>query len=59
MESRFYEWLLEGFDGEQRETFVQLLDLIYHRSKTESRSGFPHVLERLEQMEADTDDTDE
>ena len=59
VESRSYEWLLEGFDGEQRETFVQLLDLIYHRSKTESRSGFPHVLERLEQMESDTDDTDE
>ncbi len=35
-----------------RETFAALLETLYHRSKQESRAGFPHVLARLEEAGA-------
>ena len=47
IETAFYDWLLEELTPEEQETFAALLDRLYWRSKKESRSGFPHVEERL------------
>lgn len=40
-ENAFYEYLLSGLDQGDREKFLELLDILYRRSKEESRSGFP------------------
>lgn len=48
VETVFYDWLLEELTEEERETFAALLDRLYRRAKTESRSGFPTVSSRLE-----------
>ena len=48
VETAFYEWLLEELTEEERETFADLLDRLYRRVKTESRSGFPEMSPRLE-----------
>ncbi len=48
VETAFYEWLLEELTEEERETCADLLDRLYRRAKTESRSGFPCVSPRLE-----------
>ena len=43
IEAVFYEWLLAELPEEERTAFCQTLDTLYHRSKKESRSGFPHM----------------
>ena len=43
IETCFYEWLLAELPEEERTAFCQTLDTLYHRSKKESRSGFPHM----------------
>ena len=48
VETAFYEWLLEGLTEEEREVCAELLDRLYRRTKTESRSGFPSMSSRLE-----------
>ncbi len=48
VEAVFYEWLTEELSKEDCEAFSRILDQLYLRSKKESRSGFPHVVERLE-----------
>lgn len=52
VETAFYEWLLEGLSPAERETFTDLLQMLYARSKAESRSGFPHVAARLKEDES-------
>ncbi len=47
VETTFYEWLTEELSEEDREVFSRILEQLYLRSKKESRSGFPHVAERL------------
>ena len=44
-ESAFYDYLMEGLDGETRAAFLAALDTVYRRSKEESRAGFPHLRE--------------
>jgi DNA-binding MarR family transcriptional regulator len=44
IESIYYQWLLEDFTKEEKEQFLTMLDKIYHKSKTESRSGFQNVI---------------
>lgn len=48
IESTYYAWLLDGLPPQERQQFAQLLDVIYHRSKTESKAGFVDVLPLLE-----------
>lgn len=48
IESTYYSWLLEGLSAQEQQQFAQLLDVIYHRSKTESKAGFVDVLPLLE-----------
>lgn len=47
VESVFYEWLQEGLAPEELAAFTAVLEKLYLLSKQESRSGFPHVSERL------------
>ena len=48
-ESAFYDYLMRGLDGEQRAAFLSALDVLYLRSKEESRAGFPHLLKPSEE----------
>lgn len=50
-ESIFYDYLLEGLDEEVKTKFLSALELLYRRSKEESRAGFPHLLKCLEEKE--------
>ena len=46
IESAFYEYLTSALTGEEAAVFAALLDKLYVASKTESRAGFPHFLQR-------------
>ena len=54
-ESAFYNYLMDGLDEPTREAFLQTLDVVYRRSKAESRAGFPHVKEAMEEAQHDTE----
>ena len=47
VEAAFYEWLLEDLSENDREQFARILNRLYLRSKSESRSGFSHITELL------------
>lgn len=47
-ESAFYDYLIDGLDDRARQIFLDALDILYRRSKEESRAGFPHVREKIE-----------
>lgn len=53
-ESAFYDYLLEGLDAQARENFLAALDILYCRSKEESRRNFPHVRDALEENSNET-----
>ena len=42
-ESAFYDYLLAGLDENEQTSFLALLDILYRRSKAESRANFPHL----------------
>ena len=42
-ESAFYDYLMAGLDEERQGDFLAMLDILYRRSKEESRAGFPHL----------------
>ena len=48
VESDFYVYLMDGLDDETRKAFLDALDIVYRRSKTESRAGFPHLIKSKE-----------
>ena len=56
IEAVFYEWLLEELPEAEKVQFVQTLDKLYLRSKTQSRAGFPDVAPRIQKEEAITDE---
>lgn len=43
IEAVFYEWLLAELPEEEKETFCQILDKLYLRSKNERRAGFVNI----------------
>lgn len=51
VEAVFYEWLLEELEEEEKATFIETLNKLYLRSKHESRSGFPHIIDLLSSYE--------
>lgn len=51
LEAVFYDWLLGGLTEQDRTQFSRILDLIYEKSKQESRRGFSQVLSLLQSME--------
>lgn len=46
-EEIFYDWLFSDLEEEEKEVFFHILTKLYHRFKTESRSGFPHLKDSL------------
>lgn len=42
IEAAFYEYLTAALPADEAAAFAATLDKLYHRSKTESRTGFPH-----------------
>ena len=46
IEASFYEYILSSLSANEAETFAKLLDKLYIASKTESRAGFPHFIEK-------------
>ena len=48
-ESAFYDYLMAGLDEAQQSAFLASLDILYRRSKTESRALFPHLRPVLEE----------
>ncbi len=46
IESAFYEYLTSALTEEEAAVFAALLDKLYAASKTESRAGFPHFLQK-------------
>ncbi len=49
IEATCYQWLLDGLDEEDRTEFCRLLNEVYLRSKTESKAGFPHMEQAVNQ----------
>ena len=47
IEASFYEYLIGTLTEEEANTFALLLDKLYIVSKTESRAGFPHLIQGL------------
>ena len=44
VEEFFYEWLLTGIEGAEKEIFLAVLDKIYWKSKKERREDFKNLL---------------
>ena len=51
IEAVFYEWLLSELIDDECAAFLQTLDKLYMRSKTESRAGFPNVKKLMSERE--------
>ena len=51
IEAVFYEWLLSELSDDECDAFLQTLDKLYMRSKTESRAGFPNVKKLMSERE--------
>lgn len=49
IEAKFYEWLLEGFSQEEKDTFQVLLNKIYEKSKQESQNNFHTMLTTIQE----------
>jgi len=47
IEAEFYDWLLEELPEEDQRAFCRILDVLYQRSKGQSRAGFPDVTARI------------
>ena len=43
IEALFFEWLLEGLEEQERESFARQLEVLYLRCKAESRAEFPQM----------------
>lgn len=54
-EEIFYDYVMDGLEPEKQQVFLELLDVLYHRAKTESRSGFPHVRASLQEDQNETE----
>ena len=45
IEASFYEYLMETLPAEEADAFAATLHKLYTASKTESRAGFPHLIQ--------------
>ena len=51
IEAVFYEWLLAELSEKEKETFGQILDKLYLRSKKERRAGFVNIVKLVGEEE--------
>lgn len=47
VEALYYEWLEEALTPEDNEKFCRILNMLYARSKAESKAGFPNLTRRF------------
>jgi DNA-binding MarR family transcriptional regulator len=47
VETLYYEWLEEALTPQDNAEFCRILNIIYTRSKIESKAGFPNLTERF------------
>ncbi len=47
VEALYYEWLEEALTPQENAEFCRILDILYTRSKTESKAGFPNLTKRF------------
>lgn len=47
VETAFYDWLLEELPADDQAEFCRILDTLYKRSKSQSRAGFPDLINRI------------
>lgn len=47
VEALYYEWLEEVLTPQENEEFCRILNKLYNRSKTESKTGFPNLTKRF------------
>ena len=47
VEALYYVWLEEALTPQDNAEFCRILNILYIRSKTESKAGFPHLTERF------------
>ena len=47
VESLYYEWLMENLPPDDLDAFTRILNLLYEKSKQESKAGFPNLSARL------------
>ena len=47
VEAMYYEWLEEKLTPQENAEFCRILDILYRRSKTESKAGFPNLTKRF------------
>lgn len=51
IEVAFYDWLLEELPEADQREFCRILNMLYQRSKRQSRAGFPDVAARIADKE--------
>lgn len=59
VESLYYEWLIENLPPEDLNAFTRILNLLYEKSKQESKAGFPTLSARLAERRSPGHDKDE
>jgi len=47
VEALYYEWLEEALTPQDNTEFCRILNILYTRSKTESKADFPHLTQRF------------
>lgn len=47
VEALYYEWLEEALTPQDNAEFCRILNILYTRSKAESKAGFPHLTQRF------------
>lgn len=56
IEAIFYDWLLEELPDLDRQEFCRILNILYLRSKVQSRAGFPEISARIMEKEQNEDE---
>lgn len=51
VEALYYEWLEEALTPEDSAQFCRILNILYERSKAESKAGFPNLTRRFAEGE--------
>lgn len=47
VEAMYYEWLEEALTAQENAEFCRILNILYTRSKSESKAGFPNLTKRF------------
>lgn len=59
VEALYYEWLMEDLSPEDLSVFIRILNLLYEKSKQESKADFPTLSARLAERRTSGHDKNE